>query len=326
MKMKNLVITGGSGFIGSNLIDHYRNQGLTVHNLDSAPPRNRLQRDAWRKLDILDREALASAFAELEPDWIFHLAARTDMDGRSLDEYRANTDGVRNVLQAAQQAGFKGRMVLASSRLVCRIGYQPVNDRDYCPTTAYGRSKMEGEKIVYAAGDQTFEWFQVRPTSIWGPWFDVPYRNFFDTVRKGLYVHPSGRPILKSYGYVGNAVFCLDKLMQAPREQVQGRMFYLCDYKPLELGGWADLIQTVLGAPRIRRVPRALLKPLALAGDGLKHVGMRNPPLTSFRLNNLTTEMVHDARPLEAICGPLPYSLEQGVEATAQWLRTHGNI
>ncbi len=40
------------------------------------------------------------------------------------------------------------RAVIASSRLVCRIGYQPGFDEDYCPTTAYGASKVETECLV----------------------------------------------------------------------------------------------------------------------------------------------------------------------------------
>jgi len=63
-------------------------------------------------------------------------------------------------------------------------------------------------------------WVLVRPTSIWGPWFDVPYRNFFLSVARRRYVHPAGKRIHKSFGFVGNITWHLHRLMIAPRPQV----------------------------------------------------------------------------------------------------------
>jgi hypothetical protein len=45
--------------------------------------------------------------------------------------------------------------------------------------------------------------------------------------------------------------------------------------------------------------------------------------MTSFRLNNLLTDMIHDTRPLRAVCGDVPYSMEDGVRLTCEWLRSH---
>jgi len=178
------------------------------------------------------------------------------------------------------------RVVIASSRLLCRIGYQPKSDDDYCATTAYGASKIETERLVRGTVD--LPWVLVRPTSIWGPWFDVPYRDFFVSVARRRYVHPAGKRIHKSFGFVGNTAWHLHRLMTAPSAQVLGRTFYLADDPPIEVRDFADRISAALGTRRARNAPLPVLKALARAGDLLERTG-RRAPLTSFRLANLLT-------------------------------------
>ena len=111
-----------------------------------------------------------------------------------------------NIIEAINKINTVKFIIFASSMLVCRLGYQPNNSNDYCPDTVYGESKVIGERIVRESS-LTVPWTIVRPTSIWGPWFDIPYRSFFDTVHKGLYFHPSGLRVKRSYGFVLNVIY-----------------------------------------------------------------------------------------------------------------------
>jgi nucleoside-diphosphate-sugar epimerase len=204
--------------------------------------------------------------------------------------------------------------------LVCRIGHAPRGETDYCPNTFYGESKVESEKLVRR--DATgFPWTIVRPTSIWGPWFGAPYRDFFEAVRRGVYVHPRGRRIRRSYGFVLNTVAQLERI--ASGGQLAGRTVYLADYEPVELWQWSAAIQRHLGARAVREVPLWMLKVAAKCGDAAKDLGYKAPPMTSFRLNNLLTEMIHDTSPLRTVCGEVPFSMEEGVRVTCEWLRSH---
>ena len=115
---------------------------------------------------------------EFQPEYIIHLAARTDLNGKSVSDYSANIEGVENMVKISNSLASLKRVIYASSRLVCKIGYQPKSYNDFCPTTFYGESKMIGEMIVRNYTKSFYSWSIVRPTSIWGPWFDVPYRNF----------------------------------------------------------------------------------------------------------------------------------------------------
>src|SRR4051812_26624352 len=94
--MKALV-TGGCGFIGSALVRKLVRAGLAVVNVDkltyAGDPRTvalvaKDPRYTFRQLDICDREGVASLFAEVRPDLVFHLAAESHVD-RSIDGARA---------------------------------------------------------------------------------------------------------------------------------------------------------------------------------------------------------------------------------------------
>jgi nucleoside-diphosphate-sugar epimerase len=316
---RRIVIIGGSGFIGTNLVSFFAAAGCDVLSVDVARPRNPDHAPLWRLLDVLDSKMLQSTLQQFAPDVVLHAAARTDLNGRSVSAYEANTRGVENVIRAITSTPSIDRVIFFSSRLVCRIGYRPSSDTDYCPNTMYGASKVVGEQSVRAA-QLDVPWLIVRPTSIWGPWFDIPYRTFFDLIQRGRFFRIDGARVLKSFGFVGNTVYEIDRLLTAPAEAVAGRTFYLADYPPVDVGEWADCIQRAMSAPPIRAAPRRILQAGAFAGDLLKRVGWSRVPITTFRLDNLLTPMVHDLRPLEEIVGPLPYSVEEGVAATVEWM------
>ncbi|MCA9268386.1 MAG: NAD(P)-dependent oxidoreductase [Planctomycetales bacterium] len=71
-----------------------------------------------------------------------------------------------------------------------------------CPDTVYGRRKVTGERIVRGSDRLACSWCIVRPTSIWGPWADVPYGRFFRLIERGLYFHPGSADPPRSFGYV----------------------------------------------------------------------------------------------------------------------------
>jgi len=323
MTTRRVLVTGGSGFIGTNLVEHLVAGGAEVANVDRAPPRDPSQASHWVPADVCDAGALVEAVTAFAPDVVVHLAARTDLDGATLDDYRANTDGVTNLVAAVKAAGGVERVIFGSSQLVCTPGHIPTHDLDYSPPNPYGESKVIGEQIVRSDAGDALTWILLRPTSIWGPWFGDLYSAFFRTVQKGRYLHPRGVRIRKSFGYVGNAVHQIGRVIEAPAGDIHGRVVYLADYEPYPIHEWARLIQGALGAPPVREVPVGVLRVLARGGDLLKRLGVRQPPITSYRLRNILTETVFDMEPLRALCGDVPYTLEEGTARTAAWLLAH---
>ncbi len=324
MTDQRVVITGGSGFVGTNLVEYFLQHGWEVRNFDIVPPRNSDHLDHWLNVDILNKERLINETQKFQPTVFLHFAARTDLNEKqNLAGYSVNIEGVTNVVEAIKLTHSVQRVVVASSQLVCELGYRPQNENDYRPSTLYGQSKVFTEKIIRTAKNIDATWTIIRPTSLWGPWFDMPYKNFFITIARNLYVHPGDIRTLKQWGFVGNSAFQVYGLVKAPEEKVHKKIFYLADYQPVELRDFANKVQVVVRAKPIRTIPVRILKTAALLGDIGNKFGWSNPPLTSFRYHNIVTMETQDLAPLQEVIGPLPYSIDQGIDLTVQWLRQH---
>lgn len=320
-----LLITGGSGFIGTNAVDICLARGIETASFDLRAPRDPRHRCLWRQVDLCDGSALAQAMVEYAPTHVLHLGAATGMDVSDPCLFDANVVGITNLIEAARRTSIQ-HVLFTSSLLVCRNGYIPSSDTDYCPPNLYGESKVQGERIVRSSPDLPFVWTIVRPTSIWGPWFEHSYHAFFKAVARGLYVHPGRALIVKPISFVGNTVHMMLSVFAAQKDQVNRRTLYLADYPPRSVRDWANAIQRAVGSRPILTAPLPLLRLAALGGDVLRMMGSRDPPLSSFRVRNMLTGGHYPTEPIQALAGTLPYSLEDGVGETVAWLRRRGDI
>jgi nucleoside-diphosphate-sugar epimerase len=317
LAQKKILITGASGFIGTNLLDHFIALNCEVVNFDIKSPINRAHIKYWEKSDVLDYNALLQKAVVFSPDYIIHLAARTDLNGKELDDYAVNTQGVENIIKVSQKIPDLKKIVIASSMLVCSLGYMPKNRFDYHPNTIYGESKVITERIVWD-NQPDCDWAIIRPTSIWGPWFDIPYKNFFDMVISKKYFHIGNRSCAKTYGYIGNTVYQIEKILLSDTLSDDNKIFYIGDYAPVNVEQWANEIAELLKY-KIVHVPYHIMLVAALTGDVLKKMGVPFP-LTTFRLRNMTTDNIVDLFNTKTIAPELPYTRIQGIIKTLEWL------
>ena len=205
---------------------------------------------------------------------------------------------------------------------MCRVGYVPRDETDYNADTLYGKSKIRTEQIVREQDGGGREWCLVRPTTVWGPGMSAHYQRFLRMIQGGYYVHVGRDPLWKSYSYIENITFQYMRLLQAPAELVQRKTFYLADYEPIDLLRRGAM--RFSGRSKCRRSAMcrsSFARALARCGDAVNALGIRGFPFNSFRLNNVLTQYRFDTTATEAVCGPLPYTMEQGVAETAAWLR-----
>lgn len=311
------------GFIGINLIDSLKNDYPSLLNLDIKPPVKSEHSRYWRACDILNREEVTKIFAEIRPEIVVHLAARTDMEGRTLEDYRANSLGTKNVLEAIQECGCVKKVIITSTQFVCHPGYLPKSDEDYAPHTLYGQSKVLAEQYTRSANLDCV-WTIIRPTNIWGPFHPrYPY-EFWKVLSRGYYFHPSGRQPIRCYGYVENVVWQIEQILKAPAEKVNRKTFYVGD-RPISLDRWVDGFAQVLTGRAARRAPRFFVRSLALLGDLMMKFGVRLP-ITSTRFRSMTEDYVVDMNPIFDLFGEPPISLEEGIDKTARWLYASGYV
>ena len=156
------LVTGGAGFIGSNLVDALLGRGDGVTVVDDLSTGRMVNLEPGLaagaelvELDIRDREALTRVAAEKRPEAIFHLAAQIDVRKSLADPFfdaAVNAGGTANVLEAARVAG-TGRVVSISTGGAIYgegEGQQlPLPESaPIAPMSAYGQSKFAAEGYV----------------------------------------------------------------------------------------------------------------------------------------------------------------------------------
>jgi nucleoside-diphosphate-sugar epimerase len=314
------VVTGGSGFIGTHLVEDLLGQGRTVLNLDRREPKLSAHRPAWRRCDLLDGDDVAAVLAEL-PDYVLvHLAARTDTTSDRVEDYADNHVATARLLDAA--AGTRlVHAVITSTQYVIRPGL-PVDDLEgYAPHTAYGESKVLVEKDV--RGRAGLPWTLVRPTNVWGPWHPAFPNELWRYIDRGLYRHPSRDGVVRAYAWVGTVVQQIQGLVAA-REKAAGGTYYLGD-EPLAMREWVGEFTRQLRGEPLREVPRALFVAAARAGDLLDKVGVR-APMTSRRWHSMSTSDVVPMQPTFDLLGLPTADWRDGVRETVAWLRRERDV
>ena len=155
--MKALV-TGGAGFIGSNLVDALVERGDEVTVVDdiSTGKRENLERALSKgakleEIDIRDAELVSDVVGRTRPDVIFHLAAQIDVRKSVADpaaDARINVEGTANVLSAAQKHGVRRIVNSSTGGAIYGEGRQIPAPEDHpsAPEAPYGLSKFCAEK------------------------------------------------------------------------------------------------------------------------------------------------------------------------------------
>ncbi len=315
-----ILLTGASGFIGTNLLENFIREGYKVLNLDFNEPKIKERENVWKNVDITNYETFEKTVLEFDPDYIVHLAARTDLDGKKLEDYAANTDGVDNLMKIVHKLPKLKKVIITSSKFVTTNGYQIKDQFDYCPHTIYGESKVETERRVWGNQPEC-DWCIIRPTSIWGPWFGVPYRNFFDMVMKRMYFHIGKIKCHKTYGYIGNAVYQIKQLLFSETLDENNKVFYIGDEPAYEINEWADEIANELGF-KVPTMPVWFVKCLAKLGDVLGLLKIHFP-MQSFRFGNMTNDGTNDMTNTYKIAPEMPYTRIEGVRETLEWIKSY---
>lgn len=317
------LVTGGSGFVGINLVEALRRSGRTVLSTGTRATSPPGQDGLYARIDLLDRRAVMAAFADFQPQEVVHLAARTDFSGRDdFHGWSVNVLGTCNLIAAITATPGARRALFVSSIVAAKADEERA---EY----GYARSKAAMEAAVSASRLEAHgcTWAVLRPGHVWGPWGGAPYLGFFRAIARGHYVELGRTDAPKRLAYVGNVVHQFERLLDAPPAAVQGRLFYLADDPPLCIGDWAAAIARALGRPPPPRIPTPFVWGGAFCGDLLAFLGWNAVPLSTTRLRNMRTPSppIPVAATIE-IAGPSPFTLEAGIAHTLTWLGARGLI
>ena len=162
MADETVAVTGGSGFIGSHVVDALLGAGHSVRVLDRRAP---IQAEAeWAEVDLLDQDSLTDALKGCGP--VFHLAAMADVNqviAEPAESVAVTVLGAARVLEAARRADV-GRVILASTVWVYAATRGDVVDEDT-------QFDLTADRHIYASSKLAAEMFCADYANL----FDRPY-------------------------------------------------------------------------------------------------------------------------------------------------------
>jgi UDP-glucose 4-epimerase len=226
-----VLVTGGAGFIGANVVSHLTARNHEVRVLDDLSAGSRPpwwgQRDGPTcLLGRVEDQALARR-ATKDMDAVVHLAARpgvADSVARPDLDFRSNVLGTFSVVDAARRSGV-GAFVFASSGAVLAGARPPLReDMPPAPRSPYGASKLYGEGLVAASGVFGMIGVSLRFANVYGP-LSAHKKSvialFLRRVVEGrpLVVYGTGRQT-RDFLYVGDVCTAVERALSVRRPGV----------------------------------------------------------------------------------------------------------
>ena len=173
-----VVVTGGAGFIGSNIVDALLDRGMVpivVDDLSTGKIENVNEKAIMYHQDVRDREGLEKIFRTHRPDYVLHLAAQISVS-RSVREplydEEVNVKGTLNVLEMSQKYGVRKVVFTSSGGVMYGENPEFPTSENVCPdpVSPYGISKLSGEKYVRFYGNEKgLEYTILRYGNVYGP-------------------------------------------------------------------------------------------------------------------------------------------------------------
>lgn len=319
-----VAITGGTGFVGSHLVETLCQAGVRPRVLLRDP-------GASRWIGGLPVEPVAGSLDDVEAlerllggaRVVFHLAGVVRA-GRAADFDRANRQGTVNLLRSMVRSAPDARLVHVSSQAALGPsadsgGLPP--EAEPCPISAYGRSKLAAEVAVRDLPGSCWRVI-VRPPAIYGP-RDTDVLEIFRMAARGLVAVPSGERWV-TVAFVADVV---RSLLAAAARGRSGGIYHVGEPEPRPLRSMVlELAQAGGLAPRVVGVPGVVVEALGLVGSLVQVAGWSRMPLTRDKARELIARhwSLETRSSLEALELEHATALQEGAIETWKWYRTEG--
>jgi len=324
-----ILVTGGSGFLGSHVVERLARAGRPVRALVRRSSDTSFLR-ALPNVELTEGtvEDRASVDRALEGvTGIVHAAGLVKAKGPE-DFMRVNHGGTENLVQAARARGSAiRRFVLVSSLAALRpsdaSGTPVPEDAEPRPVTAYGKSKLAAERAVLAH-KADLSVVILRPPAIYGP-RDREILTFFKSIKLGVLPLLGSTQNKLSMIYGSDcAAACVAAL---DRELVSGSAYHVDDGSVHTLEELIHLAEQAMGKKaRFRfHLPRRLVETAALGSELYGRATNKAVMLTRDKLNELFEQWVCDSSRARRDLGFQPeVSFEDGVHRTMAFYREAG--
>ncbi|MDL2330166.1 NAD-dependent epimerase/dehydratase family protein [Desulfosarcina sp. OttesenSCG-928-A07] len=325
---KNILVTGGGGFLGSAIVRKLLDQG---HRVSSFSRSRHPHLDDWdvEQLvgDVLDAVTVATAIKGR--DAVFHVAAKTGVWGDEQEYTGVNVTGTHNVIAGCQFGGVP-LLIHTSSPSVVFNGTDMAGVDESVPypslyTAPYPKTKAVAERAVRKAASPRLLTLSLRPHLIWGPGDNHLVPRIIKKAKKLRQVGDGTNQVDTTY--IDNAALAHVQAMVALEKspELSGRVYFISDDAPVRLWDMINRILEAAGKPPVER--QMTPKTACLIGDIAEWVYRRfnirhEPPMTRFVAQELSTSHWFNISAAKQDLGYRPeVSIDQGMARLASWLQ-----
>ena len=322
--MKTL-ITGATGFIGRHLVKALHEKERPIKCLVRKTSQTSFLEQLGVELvygDLADMGSLRKALSET--DIIYHAAGEV-FALEAKNYYTVNVAGVKNLLKACSNGSVKKFIHFSSSAVTGPnpVRNIPVNeDSPCCPITPYGKSKLEGEKLVKEFSKQyNVPTIIIRPTIVIGPWVSQSSRvlMFLKSIHKGVFrILGSGNNLI-SLCHIDNLIHGL--LLAEKEQRAEGQTYFFADAQPYTINEIAETIAKEEGKQLpIPHMPFWAANILSMGLSLSSRLFGFTSPLTRNTVNELKNNWFVDIKKAQSQLGYQPIvELKDGVKKTVEW-------
>lgn len=329
--MKDILVTGGGGFLGKAIVSQLLEKGHRVTSLSRkrSPFLDKIGVNQIRG-DITDPDAVSRALTNR--DVVFHTAAKAGVWGPYQDFFSANVTGTRNILAACHSCQVP-ILVHTSSPSVVFDGKDMAGADESTPypghfSAPYPQTKALAEQEVAAAAGKGMKTVVLRPHLIWGPADSHLVPRILARAARLRRVG-DGSNIVDTI-YVDNAasahVLAMEALEKNPA--LSGKIYFISDDAPIRLWEMVDRILAAGGKPPVTRSvsPKTAYR-MGVAMEWIYRACRFSgePPMTRFVAKELATSHWFDISAAKRDLGYMPaISIEKGLEQLRVWLERNG--
>ena len=310
-KTGKIAITGGAGFIGTQLAKLLKADGHELVLIDLKA--SETFPDESVIVDITNADALSETLKDV--DTIYHLAAEHRDDVSPISRYTdVNVDGGKNVIAAAKAHGID-KIIFSSTVAVYGLDAGESKESDTpAPFNPYGQSKLDSEKTFedWATEDANRSLVIMRLVATFGPGNRGNIFTLMNQIASGKFVMIGDGSNRKSIAYVGNVA----KFLQHALDFGAGHHLYNYADKP-DLN-MRDFVESVRGTLGYKGVGPQMPYAIGLIGGGVFDVAAKITgkkfPISTIRIKKFCADTVVNADKIHSGDFYAPYSLHDGLK------------
>lgn len=320
-RARRIAVTGAGGFIGGAVSRRLLEDGHEVVGVDISENGRAALESAgasFVRADILDREALADAFAGC--DAVVNTAALVGDWGPMEQFIDVNVRGTLSVLDAAQDAS-AGRVVHLAS--VAGWGYEFGDDIDEdAPLRScggpYADTKGASDSLARRRGAVV-----IRPGDVYGPG-SIPWTvRPVEAIRGGLFALPGDGSGVMTLVYVDDLV---EAIVEATgRPGLEGEGIVVWDGVPVSASEFFGRYARMLGKTSVRTAPMALVRGAAVVAEAVSRVTGRPPDVSREAIRYISRRAAYPNAKARELLGWEPrVDFDEGMRRSEAWLREQG--